>query len=375
MRGMNNLHRMRIAAKQVVAQMQQTAQFAILAGVLAVVLAGAGCRGWHPVRAEPRVPPHTAVPEDTPRELFKAILPTYMIEPPDILMIDAVHVVPKAPYRLKTLDVLAIQVRGALPDAPIEGIYPIGPGGSIDLGYTYGSLKVTGMTVEQVPPAIEQYLAEFLNEPQVSVSLAEMAAKQQIAGEHMVGPDGTVTLGTYGSVLVVGLSIGEAKQAIEAHLSTFLDEPEVSVDVFAYNSKVYYVITQGAGLGDGVFRFPITGNETVLDAISQINGLEQVSSKRIWVARAGRDCHGRNRILPVCWDAISQRGETETNYQILPGDRVYIAEDKLIALDTTIAKITAPLERLMGFSLLGVGTATRFSGPVMRGGGNRQGSF
>ncbi len=49
----------------------------------------------------------------------------------------------------------------------------------------------------------------------------------------------------------------------------YLENPEVSVSVFSYNSKVYYVITQGAGMGDGVFRFPVTGNETVLDAVSQ----------------------------------------------------------------------------------------------------------
>ena len=45
--------------------------------------------------------------------------------------------------------------------------------------------------------------------------------------------------------------------------------------MFAYNSKVYYVITEGAGAGDLVARLPITGNETVLDAISQINGLSR----------------------------------------------------------------------------------------------------
>ena len=57
------------------------------------------------------------------------------------------------------------------------------------------------------------------------------------------------------------------------------------MDVVAYNSKVYYIITQGAGLGDSVRRLPVTGNETVLDAISQIGGLSQVSSKNIWIAR------------------------------------------------------------------------------------------
>lgn len=312
---------------------------------------------------------------DAPRELYKAILPTYRIEPPDILSIDAIHVVPKSPYRLKTLDVLALEVQGTLPDAPIEGMYRIEPGGMLNLGFSYGALKVAGMTIDEAEEAIAEHLKQSLKEPRVMASVADLAASQQIGGEHLVAPDGTVTLGSYGSVRVVGMTLAEAKQAIEEHLSEYLDQPEVSVDVFAYNSKVYYVITQGAGLGDGVYRLPITGNETVLDAISQINGLEQVSSKRIWVARAGRNGRGRHQILPVDWNAMTQFGDIETNYQILPGDRVYIAEDKLVALDTNLAKLTAPLERIMGFTLLGTGTVTRLSGPVLRGGGNRRGTF
>ena len=67
---------------------------------------------------------------------------------------------------------------------------------------------------------------------------------------------------------------------------------------------------------------------------------------------------------------MTERGSAQTNYQILPGDRVFIAEDKLVAFDTQMAKLTAPLERIMGFVLLGTGTVTRLSGPVLRGGGN-----
>jgi polysaccharide export outer membrane protein len=331
----------------------------LIVGLLvAACLGGVGCRTTAPGHAAPMPGEVTGIP---PRELDKAILPPYRIEPPDILMIDAVQVVPKAPYQLKVLDVLAIRVQGTLPDEPIDGLYPVGPDGTVDLGFSNGRVRVVGMTVEQVEQAIEAHLRQSLTEPKVDVSLAQLAAQQQIVGEHLVAPDGTVTLGTYGSVLVVGRTIAEAKHAIEQHLSQYLADPEVSVDVFAYNSKVYYVITQGAGLGDGVYRFPITGNETVLDAISQINGLEQVSSKQIWVARAGRDCYGCDRILPVNWNAITQCGRVETNYQVLPGDRVYIAEDRLIALDTGIGKLTAPFERVMGFTLLGVGTATRLS--------------
>lgn len=309
-----------------------------------------------------------------PRELCKAVLPTYVIEPPDILVIDAIHVVPRPPYHLRTLDIIAVQVQGVPPDMPISGMFPIEPGGLVRLGTGYGAVPVAGLTVEEAQAAIGKYLEQFVKKPIVTVNLAEMAVKQQIAGQHLVGPDGMVTLGSYGSVQVVGMTVMQAKNAIEQYLSQFLDSPEISLDVFAYNSKMYYIITQGAGLGDGVYRFPVTGNETVLDAISQINGLNFTSSKRIWIARP-TDVPGKVQLLPVDWNAITAEGYAMTNYQILPGDRVFIAEDKMVALDTVLGKITAPFERIMGFSLLGVGTVTRFSGPVLQGGGNSNGSF
>ena len=127
-------------------------------------------------------------------------------------------------------------------------------------------------------------------------------------------------------------------------------------------------------MGDGVYRFPITGNETVLDALSQIHGLTGVSSKKIWIARPS-PCGDEAQILPVDWKGVTALGKACTNFQVLPGDRVFVAEDKLIALDTGIAKLTTPLERVMGFSLLGAGTATRFSGPVLKGGGNPNATF
>jgi polysaccharide biosynthesis/export protein len=309
-----------------------------------------------------------------PRELCKAVLPTYIIEPPDVLTIDAIHVVPRPPYRLRTLDAIAIQVQGVPADMPISGVFPVEPGGLVRLGTRYGAVRVAGLTVEQAENTIREYLRQFVVEPVVTASLADMATKQQIAGQHLVGPDGTVTLGSYGSVQVIGMTIQQAKAAIEEHLSQSLDAPEVSVDVFAYNSKVYYIVTQGAGLGDSVYRFPSTGNETVLDAISQINGLNFNCSKRIWIARP-TDEPGKVQVLPVAWDAITAQACATTNFQVLPGDRVFVAEDQLVAFDTGLGKLTAPFERMMGFSLLGVGTVTRFSGPVLKGGGNANGSF
>jgi polysaccharide export outer membrane protein len=232
---------------------------------------------------------------------------------------------------------------------------------------------VTGVTPEQAQEEVRRVMAMHVQDPVVSLSLIEMSGKQQIAGQHLVGPDGTVTLGSYGGVPVVGLTLAEAKLAIEQHLTRYLEDPEIAVDVFAYNSMVYYVVTEGAGFGDGVTKFPITGNDTVLDAISNINGLTQVSSKRIWIARPSPE-NGDCQLLPVDWQAVSAYGSTATNYQLMPGDRVFVAEDGLVATDTYLAKMLAPLERAMGFTLLATGTATRLSGKVLQGGGNPQGT-
>ena len=109
-------------------------------------------------------------------------------------------------------------------------------------------------------------------------------------------------------------------------------------------------------------RVPSTGNETVLDAISQINGLPAVASKeRIWVARpapAGK-CLYQN--LPVDWKGITRSGDTTTNYQVMPGDRIYVMAQPLITADTMIGRAISPLERIFGFALLSNSTVTTFS--------------
>ena len=347
---------------------------AVWSSVLIVVCSATGCR----LMSQPsdsQTPPQAATVGDSgiPRELKKSVLPPYVIEPPDVLAIEAIHMVPKQPYYLQPFDTVVIQVGGTPAEAPIAGIYKIDADGTVTLGPHYGAVFLSHKTVNEARDVIARQLSAILLHPEVTLSLADSAARQRIIGPHLVAMDGTVTLGTYGNVSVVGLTVGQAKVAIQNYLLQFFDSLEVSLEVVGYNSKVYYIVTQGAGLGDGVYHFPVTGNETVLDAISQINGLQRVSSKKIWVARPTDT--GTMQRFEVSWEDITANANARSNYQILPGDRVFIAEDRLIALDTGLGKLFAPMERVMGFSLLGVGTVTRFSGPVLQGGGNANGTF
>src|SRR5262249_11471295 len=99
---------------------------------------------------------------------------------------------------------------------------------------------------------------------------------QPIRGQHLVRPDGTLGLGIYGAAYVAGLTLEQAKGVIAYQISQRVqdfDARDLAVDVLAYNSKVYYVITDGGGFGEQVYRLPVTGYETVLDAVGQISGL------------------------------------------------------------------------------------------------------
>ena len=313
--------------------------------------------------------PGTMQEAGVPTELLKVSLPDYTVAPPDVLLIDAVTLIPKPPYRIAPLDSLVVRVTvgrakgtdekepppALRPGRPIEGLYRVDTDGTVNLGFDYGSVKVSGQTIPEAKKSVTDYLKKtFAVKFEVDMALAESRAMQQIKGEHLIRQDGRVSLGTYGSVWVAGMTIEQAKSAIEAHLGQYLLNPEISLDVAGFNSKVYYVIFEQDGAGQQVIRMPITGNETVLDAIGELKGLPAGSNKkRIWVARPAPADSTCSQLLPVDWQAITKAGSTATNYQLLPGDRLFVGIDPWIAADGYLAKVVAPINRILGVTLLG----------------------
>jgi polysaccharide biosynthesis/export protein len=307
----------------------------VVAAGLAVAAVGCVNDGFHSGLhgIDPGHPPadmtaQIAVPPDgaVPRELAKITLPPYVIEAPDQLLIEVVQ-------------------RSQVPDTTADGM----------------EIKIDGKTKMKTVTT------------QLSV--------QPVSGTFQVRMDGTVGLGFWGSVPVSGLTLDQAANAIRAHLihqeelKKFETKPEsitVIVDVVAYNSKRYYVIFDQGGYGEQVFPFPITGSETVLDALSNIYGLPDVASKRnIWVARRTPHPGQPWQILPVDWIGITQHGITFTNYQVMPGDRIYVKAQKLVTIDRTLARVISPIERIFGITLLGSSTINNIKGNTGSGTGGQ----
>jgi polysaccharide biosynthesis/export protein len=167
------------------------------------------------------------------------------------------------------------------------------------------------------------YVIEPPDELEISIRPASMELPLTTA---TVQADGVVDLGFAGDVYLAGLTLAQAEQKVAEHLDPIarrkkLREPvEVSVRlVNGSQSKFYYVL--GAVTTQG--RFPIVGNENVLDAILAAGLRSNSQPQKAYLVRP-HPPNGKDQILKIDWEGIKNRGDTMTNYQIFPGDRLVV---------------------------------------------------
>ena len=65
-----------------------------------------------------------------------------LVSAPDILLIESLRLVPKAPYKVEPIEVLEIEVTDTLPGQDFKCLYMITPDGAIELGRPYGTVRV-----------------------------------------------------------------------------------------------------------------------------------------------------------------------------------------------------------------------------------------
>lgn len=153
---------------------------------------------------------------------------------------------------------------------------------------------------------------------------SKVSGMQQIKGEHLVRPDGTISLGMYGSVQVEGMTLGQIKCVVENHLSPYMAEPQISVDVSAYNSRKVYLVLNSAGQSPQVVAMPAIPSLTAIEAIGQLEPLPpNLSSMKMWIARPTAGKVG-STIIPLNWKEITQSARCDANHLLQPGDRIYL---------------------------------------------------
>jgi polysaccharide export outer membrane protein len=175
--------------------------------------------------------------------------------------------------------------------------------------------------------SLPPYVIEPPDELEISV---KPAAGELSLSNLVVRQDGNLDLGFFGDVYVSGLTPAQTEQKIAQHLAEYAGRSapsggyRVSVRLMSSkDSKTYYVLGTVSNPG----RFPITGNETVLDAILTAGLRSNSFPEKAYLVRP-HPAGGPNQILRIDWIGIKERGDTLTNYQVFPGDRIIVPGGK-----------------------------------------------
>src|ERR1022692_3232737 len=175
-----------------------------------------------------------------------------------------------------------------------------------------------------IPRELEkQPLPAYIAEPGdvLLIQPADLDSPVRLPADQPVLPDGTINLGQYGQLLVMGRTVPEIEKMVRASVKAQTkDAGFISVRLISRQSKVYYVIGEVNSPG----AFQLNGRETVLDALLQAGGLTKEASRNNIILSRPTKPNCPRIVLPVCWKQIVQIGDTTTNYQIAPGDRIYV---------------------------------------------------
>lgn len=203
------------------------------------------------------------------------------------------------------------------------------PGGQALFAPKGDKLTEATKCVVQPPPAVvpreldKQLLPPYVVEPGdvLVVHPADLDSPVRLPGDQPVLPDGTINLGRYGHVVVVGKTVEEIQVLIRATVEAQTkDAGFITVRVVSRPSKVYYVLGEVNAPG----AYPLSGRETVLDGIICAGGLNERATRRSIILTRPTPPESCRVVLPVRIRDIVQLGDTTTNYQLAPGDRIFV---------------------------------------------------
>ena len=275
---------------------------------------------------------------------------SYVVEPPDVLLIRMLHAEPKAELKLHAGDSVQITAREKESGKRLVVIDSVASDGKLELGGATASIEVAGLTLKESIAKISDRLTRSgFSSPIVDVVVLGLHG---VDGKHLVSPDGKLDLGRFGTVAVGGMTTDEIREAIEKKLSDRLDKPRVYVDVAVSNSRAFYIIFTDAKTGDSVTRVALKSRTTVLDALASAIYPHPINLGRaeIRISRPTSDGLSSQQ-LSVDWNAITQSDDHATNHRLLPGDRIFVSpiETRVVRPipDTVWAAVNNP--KLEGF--------------------------
>ena len=146
----------------------------------------------------------------------------------------------------------------------------------------------------------------------------------ELAGSHVIQPNGCIALVRTGGVRLEGLTTEQASATLASLLQANKDDVQVAVT--EYRHQEVYVFGEVLGLRSAI---PYQGPETVTDILRRAGGLTRNSAPaHVRVIRNSPISGKAPHVYQIDLQAILLRGDSSTDLPVQPNDQIYVPESQ-----------------------------------------------
>lgn len=133
---------------------------------------------------------------------------------------------------------------------------------------------------------------------------------------------GTITFPLVGSIKLSGLTLEQAEMRLATRLRSYIKNPQVSMLVKEYGNKTVYVLGQVSK--PAAIEIPPEKPLTVLEAITSVGGFTDIANTS--KVRVLRMENGKQKAIDVDVSQITKQGNKSMDISLRPGDVVFVPQ-------------------------------------------------
>ena len=161
----------------------------------------------------------------------------------------------------------------------------------------------------------------------------------EVSGQFVINNEGNIQYEFVGDLNVLGLTKDQVKKLLTEKLSDYIIDPEITVKIVGYNSKIIYVVGEVGRPGKIYMQGDtMTAHEALVEA-----GLPLLSAN----TKAGRVITPSNTGTPIIRkvnvDKLIYQGDLRENLVMQPGDTLYVPPTFLAKTMRIIQPVAAPI--------------------------------
>ncbi len=195
------------------------------------------------------------------------------------------------------------------------------------------------------PACVDHVRSIYLLGPDDELAISAPEIEVVPGKTYRVDGEGDLQVPMVGRVHVAGLTVQQSEQELNKRLSTYIRDPQVSIDVKELRSQPASVL--GAVNSPGTHQ--VQGRKTLMEMISMAGGVRQDAGYSIRITRqmewgciplpsAIVDASGRFSVAQVNLQSIMEARTPEENIQILPHDVITVPKAEMVFVTGEVKK-------------------------------------